>query len=243
MPEISSRQKEILRAIVEEYVEKAEPVGSENVVGKYSLGVSPATIRNEMADLTELGYLQQPHTSAGRVPTPLGMRFYINELMKQAGLPVKDEVEIKESLWENRFHFHRLLKQATMELAAKTGSLAIATTEEGDVFYAGTANILDMPEFLDIDLTRAVLLTLDQREALASIFDRAVGNEPVHILLGEDLGREYLNYCGLVFSQFGAGKRNAGNIGVIGPVRMRFEKVIPTVRYFGSLLDELSSTW
>lgn len=228
---------------MDEYVETAEPVGSESIVEKGSLGVSPATIRNEMAALTEQGYLNQPHTSAGRAPTPMGMRFYINDLMKEAGLPVKDEVEIKEALWDKRYHLHRLLKRATTELAAKTGSLAVATTEEGDIFYAGTANILDMPEFYDIDLTKTVLTMLDQNEMFAEIFDRAVGDEPVHVLLGEDIGRDYLNYCGLVFAQFGAGKRNAGNIGVIGPVRMRFERVIPTVRYFGDLLTELSNTW
>lgn len=232
-----------MRAIVEEYVESAEPVGSETIVSKYGLGVSPATIRNEMGDLTEMGYLNQPHTSAGRAPTPMGMRFYISELMKEAGLPVKDEVQIKEALWDNRYHFHRLLKRAASELATKTGALAIATTEEGDVYYAGAANILDMPEFYDIDLTKAVLMMVDRSDMLHDVLDRAVGNEPVHVLLGEDIGRDYLNYCGVVFAPFGAGKKNAGNIGVIGPVRMRFERVIPTVRYFGDLLTELSGTW
>lgn len=100
-----------------------------------------------------------------------------------------------------------------------------------------------MPEFNDIDLTRTVLLMLDRSEALSAILDRAVGDSSVHILLGEDIGRDYLEYCGVVFSQFGAGKRNAGNIGVIGPVRMHFERVIPTVRYFGDLLTELAGTW
>jgi heat-inducible transcriptional repressor len=163
--------------------------------------------------------------------------------MKEAGLAVKDEVQIKEALWDNRYHFHRLLKRATTELAAKTGALAIATTEEGDVYYAGAANILDMPEFYDIDLTKAVLMMVDRSDTLNDILDRAVGDESVHVLLGEDIGRDYLNFCGVVFSQFGAGKKNAGNIGVIGPVRMRFERVIPTVRYFGDLLTELSGTW
>ncbi|MDP2671869.1 MAG: hypothetical protein Q8P13_05465 [bacterium] len=243
MAEIKARQKEILRSIIEDYIETAEPVGSESIVSKSNLGVSPATIRNEMAALTEMGYLNQPHTSAGRAPTPLGMRFYINELMKEAGLAVKDEVEIKEALWESRYQFHRLLKRAASELAAKTGALAVATTEEGDIYYAGAANILDMPEFYDIDLTRTVLSILDRADSLGEIFDRAVGDDPVHILLGDDIGREYLDYCGLVFAQYGAGKKNAGNIGIIGPVRMHFDRVIPTVRYFGDLLTELSATW
>src|SRR5690554_6516245 len=110
--ELSERRRQLLKAIIDEYIESAEPVGSEFIVEKYSLGVSPATVRNEMVALTQSGYLKQPHTSAGRIPTSLGLKTYINELMKEADLPVKDEVTIKESLWEQRFQFHKLLRQA-----------------------------------------------------------------------------------------------------------------------------------
>lgn len=243
MAELSGRQKELLKAIIEEYIATAEPVGSEAIVGKYSLGVSPATVRNEMALLIKEGYLHQPHTSAGRAPTPMGMKFYINDLMKEQEVPVKDEVEIKENLWDHRFHFHRLLRQATKELAEKTGTMAIASTEEGDLFHYGAYTILDMPEFYDIDMTKSVLMLADRTEMLTPIIERAVGNEPVHILLGDDLGAEYLSYCGLVFSPFGAGKKNAGIIGVVGPSRMAYPRVIPTVRYFGDLLTELVNNW
>lgn len=243
MAELSERRKELLKIIIDEYIENAEPVGSETIVEKYSLGVSPATVRNEMVTLTQEGYLKQPHTSAGRIPTPMGLKFYINGLMKETSLPVKDEVMIKESLWDQRFQFHKLLRQAARELSAQTGSLAVAYSEDGDVFYSGAANILDMPEFFDIDLTKSVLGMIDRYETIASIFDRAVGEEPVHILIGEELGQAYLDYCGVVFAPFGSGKKNAGVIGVIGPSRMRFNRVIPTVRYFGDLLSELSRNY
>jgi heat-inducible transcriptional repressor len=241
--ELSERRKELLRAIISEYIETAEPVGSDKIVAKYNLGVSPATVRNEMVVLSQAGYLKQPHTSAGRIPTPAGLKLYINELMKEATLPVKDEVSIKESLWDQRFEFHRLLREAARELSAKTGSLAIAYTEDGDVYYSGTANILDMPEFYDIDLTREVLRVIDRQEKLSQIFDRAVGDNDVQILIGEEIGQEFMDYCGVVFSPFGSGKKNAGVIGVIGPSRMEFQRVIPTVRYFGGLLTELSKSW
>ncbi len=243
MAEISERQKQLLKAIIDEYIETAEPVGSEVIVEKYSLGVSPATVRNEMVALTREGYLAQPHTSAGRIPTPLGLKFYINELMKEQAVSVKDEVEIKENLWDHRFHFHRLLKQATKELSEKAGTLAIAATEEGDVHHSGAYSILDMPEFYDMDLTKTLLMLADRSEMLNSILERAVINEPVVVLLGDDLGSEYLEYCGFVFSPFGSGKKNAGIIGVLGPTRMHYPQVVPTVRYFGDLLTELVSTW
>lgn len=243
MSELTDRQKNLLKIIIDEYIDSAEPVGSETIVEKHSLGVSPATVRNEMVSLTNSGYLKQPHTSAGRIPTPVGLKFYVTNLMKENNLPVKDEVTIKESLWDQRFQFHRLLRQAARELSAQTGSLAIAYSEDGDVFYAGASNILEMPEFFDIDLTKAVLEMMDRHETLEAVFAKAVGDEPVHILLGDELGQGYFEYCGMVYSPFGSGKKNAGVIGVLGPSRMRFNRVVPTVRYFGDLLTELTRNW
>ncbi len=243
MAELSERQKELLKSIIDEYIETAEPVGSETIVEKYKLGVSPATIRNEMAALIEEGYLKQPHTSAGRIPTPMGLKLYIKDLMKEQEVPVRDEAQIKENLWDYRFHFPRLLKLATNELAEKTGSLAVVATEEGDVYYSGAANILDIPEFYDIDLTKTVLTMMDRADMLNDLFNKAVGDEPVHVLIGDELGFDYMEYAGLVFSPFGSGKKNAGVIGIVGPARMRFQRVIPTVRYFGDLLTELSGSW
>src|SRR3989344_8762336 len=97
--DLSDRQKALLKAIIEEYIDSAEPIGSETIDRKHNLGVSPATIRNEMVRLTDLGYLRQPHTSAGRTPTSLGMRVFVTELMKEKELPVSAEVSIKEKLW------------------------------------------------------------------------------------------------------------------------------------------------
>ncbi len=90
--ELSDRQKDLLKAIVELYVKSGEPVGSENLEKAYNLGISPATIRNEMVRLTEMGYLKQPHTSAGRAPTSIGYRTYIQELMEEKELPVSAEL-------------------------------------------------------------------------------------------------------------------------------------------------------
>ncbi len=241
--ELSDRRKQLLKAIIDEYIDTAEPVGSEHIVEKYNLGVSPATVRNEMVTLTNEGFLKQPHTSAGRIPTSLGLKTYIGTLMKETALAVKDEVTIKESLWEQRFQFHKLLRAAARELSIRTGSLAIAYSEDGEFFYAGASNILDIPEFYDIDLTRTVLNLVDEQSNLSAIFDRAVGDTDVQILLGDELGSDYLEYCGVVFSPFGSGKKNAGVIGIIGPSRMQFNRVIPTVRYFGGLLSELSRNW
>src|SRR3990167_2005655 len=102
MHNLTQRQIEILRNLIEEYIETALPVGSETLEKKRNISASPATIRNEMVKLTDLGYLQKPHSSAGRVPTPEGMKFYVNQLMKEKEISVTEGVELKEKVWDYR---------------------------------------------------------------------------------------------------------------------------------------------
>ena len=96
--ELSERKKQILRAVVENYIQTAEPVGSKAIVASAGLKVSSATIRNEMAELENLGYLEQPHTSAGRIPSPKGYRLYVNELMEEHRLTMQEAQKINEAL-------------------------------------------------------------------------------------------------------------------------------------------------
>ncbi len=239
MPDLTDRQNHILKLVIEEYIETAEPVGSVKLDKKFALGVSPATIRHEMGALTKLGFLKQIHPSAGRTPTPMALRYYVDHLMKLKDLSVSDEVAVKEKLWHYRSDFEKALSEATRELAHRTRSLAVAADNHDNVYYAGTANILDMPEFYDIDLTRSVLSLLDQIDAVNKLFARAQGMEDIHILLGDELGQRFLEPCGLVFTHFGQGKNYHGSIGIIGPSRFNFPVMIPTIRYFGSLMDEM----
>ena len=126
MSDLTDRQKALLKAIIEEYIEFAEPVGSEVIERKYDLGVSPATIRIEMARLTDGGFLRQPHTSAGRVPTSMGFRLYVSELMKEKQLPVTAEVSIKDQLMSQRYKEDRVLREAVKALAKQCDMLAFA---------------------------------------------------------------------------------------------------------------------
>jgi heat-inducible transcriptional repressor len=243
MVELTPRQNNLLKAVVEEYIETAEPVGSEAVERKYSLEASPATLRNEMAKLTEMGFLKQPHTSAGRAPTSLGFKYYIQNLMQERELPIRDEVAVKERLWDERFQFHRLLRDLTRSLAEMTGGLAVATTREGDLYHAGAGSILDMPEFYDIDTTKTVLSMMDNSDQLIGLFNRAVGEDPVKILMGDEMEVPFLEPVGMVFTHYDAGQQHSGSLGVIGPNRMAYFRIVPTVRYYGNLLTEMSHSW
>ena len=242
--ELPTRQAQLLKALVEEYIESAEPVGSETIEKKYpQLGISPATIRNEMVKLTEAGFLKKLHSSAGRIPTPVGLKFYIRELMKEKEVSVRDEVAVKEKVWNYRYSLNKLLREATRLLAEKTKALAMATTGEGDLYVAGMANVLAMPEFYDINLTKNLLFMLERIDFWENLFSRAIENEePIHILMGEELG-EFLAPCGFVYSQYQPGSQKPGVIGVVGPVRLNYPYVIPTVRYFSDLISEITKNW
>lgn len=236
--DLTERQKKLLRAVIEKYIETAEPIGSETIEKEASLGVSPATIRNEMVKLTALGYLRQPHTSAGRTPTSIGMKFFVDQLMEEKSLSLKDEVAIKEELSDDPKSFDHLLRHTAQSLASQTHSLAIATNEDKDIFSAGMANILDMPEFFDIDITRTVLSMLDKVEILSQVLDQFLPQDQIKILFGDELGVPYLEPCGFVLSRYQT-PTHSGVLGIIGPNRLDYPTVIPTMRYFSHLLSEL----
>jgi len=240
--DLTNRQTQILKALIEEYIATAEPVSSEQLEKKYNLGVSPATIRNEMSDLVHQGFLHQPHTSAGRVPTPMGLRFFVDHLMQEKQLSVSDEVSTKEKVWDSRFDFDKLMRQSALALADRTKNLSIIATDTGDVYYAGVANILDTPEFFDIDVTRTVLSLLDQQQRLQQLFfDRSYNEDPVHVIFGADLDWPFFEPVGMAFSHFTTGKDHRGTMAVVGPCRLNFPYVIPTLRYFSNLLSGFSN--
>ena len=140
--EISERKKRILRAVVEEYIETAEPVGSKTIQTKAQLDCSPATIRNELADLSARGYLEQPHTSAGRIPTAKGYRLYVNELMQQQKLSLEETEAINSALSSKMEELDKLMSdmghvasQLTSYPALAISSAAPATIKRFDLIY------------------------------------------------------------------------------------------------------------
>lgn len=242
MNDLTQRQVEILKNLIEEYISTAEPVGSETLEKKYNLSASPATIRNEMVKLTKLGYLKKSHTSAGRMPTPTGMKFYVKQLMKEKDLSVAEETAVKESLWDYREKENKFLREMTKSLANKTKALAIVTTADGDVFCSGYANILDMPEFFDIDVMKNLLATMDEFERYGKYF-ADMDSEDVQVLLGDELGPDMQGPYGFVFTHYKTPMQLTGEIGVLGPSRLNYTQIVPAVRYFGDLIEEIAKGW
>lgn len=239
---LSDRQIQLLQAIISEYIQSAEPVGSIEIVSKYNLRCSAATIRNEMAKLIDLGFLEMLHTSSGRVPTRQAYRLYLDQIMEENEVPVLQEVALKQRLWTNRFQFEKLLHEAALALAEQTKLLSIITTNEGHVTHAGAVNVLDHKEFWDIDVAKAALSLLDNYELLDKVFQNAPVGSEVRCLIEEEIGLDKLDQCTVIFAPYNTGKRS-GNIAVLGPSRLDYSTAIPVLRYIKNLIEELGGSW
>lgn len=236
---LTARQTQILKALIDEYIETAEPVGSEALDKKYNLGVSPATIRNEMVALTKSKFLRQPHTSAGRVPTPQAMKFYIDQLMEEKQMSLTDEVKTKEEVWDSREDLNDLVREATHALAERTRNLAVGVLDEGRMWHSGYSNVFLNPEFSDLDISAHLFEFLEEVDRMQELFfEKFGGTHPVEVMFGEDLGWPGLRPIGIAATRFKVGNRQ-GALGVIGPARLPYPTIIPTLKYFRNLLEEI----
>ena len=157
--ELTPRKKEILKVVIENYISTAEPVGSKAIAAQLTSKVSSATIRNELADLVEMGYLEQPHTSAGRIPSPKGYRLYVNELMEQRALSLQETEEINQAL--------QMKMQELDGVISKAGQMAAALVNYPAYAMAGVKSDVAVQRFdlLSVDANSfiAVVMTEDSR--------------------------------------------------------------------------------
>lgn len=240
MIDLTARQVQILRAIIKEFIETADAVGSDTIDKKYDIGVSPATIRNEMSYLQEQGYLKKSHVSSGRMPTPRAMKLFVNELMKEKELSVADEVSAKEKVWESRDKIDRLFYETTKVLADKAKALSVALTDDRRLYQAGFSNLLQMPEFYDIQVMRSVLSLIEEAAIIDEIFNFEVSENPIQIVYGPELSRKNLDPIGMIYMRVKAGEHSC-KLGVIGSARFDYPYVIPMMKYFRGLIEELAS--
>jgi heat-inducible transcriptional repressor len=246
---LTSRQTQILKTIIDEYITTAEPVGSEAMDKKYNLGVSPATIRNEMVTLTKAGYLKQPHASAGRIPTPVAMKFYINQLMEEKQMSLVDEVKAKEEVWDSRDDIDELMDEATHALASRTKSLSVAALKDNATgsgkknrfWQAGQSYLFGNPEFSEMATCQSLFSIFDEFDKMDRLFfGMAESASPLEVLFGEEIGWPELMPAGIIATHFNI-KGKSGALGVIGPARSNYGTVIPILRYFGNLIEEVAN--
>lgn len=236
---MTDRQLKILGAIIEQYAEIAAPVGS--IILAKLFGVSSATIRSEMARLEELGYITQPHTSAGRIPTDKGYRLYVNQLneaREQEELPRlidRSARAIDARVATHADRTDRAIRSAVDSLVELTHNLGLATI--GDQLYMnGMGNLFSQPEFASAKQVQQIARLLDNLEPWLR---EAAPNEPLNVYIGAENPIGKSSEASLIISRFRSPYSDRSYIGVLGPTRQDYAKVMRLVRHTGAMLEEV----
>lgn len=340
-PKLTQRDQIVLEAVITDYVETGEPVGSRTISKRGAMNVSPATIRNVMADLEEMGLLHQPHTSAGRIPTVKGLRLYLDSIMRSRELGRQEKAIIRDVLqkkpedlsdllqrtsrilsqygnqagvvlwprltvtrfkhlefirvgprrvmviliskaglihqthigWEDEIiqdeldkysrYVNELLEDVPISMvrdrileemrsekalfdqlfsrALEMAQRAIQNTiEDSDIYIEGQANLFDNPEFADVERMRRILRTFEDKSRIIRLLDITLkASSGIQIILGTESQLQELEEMSLISSPYGRGGTPRGALGVIGPLRMDYSRIIPVVEFTAKLLGQI----
>lgn len=242
---ITKRQVAILIAIIEQYAEIAVPVGSVTLAKLF--GVSSATIRAEMARLEELGYITHPHTSAGRIPTDAGYRFYVNRLTEyEKHRPSSDLLRLEPPVDRSarainaRVQTHvdqadRAIRSAVDSLVELTHNMGLATIGE-ELYISGISNLFSHPEYADGVSVQAVARLIDNLEPWLR---ETAPNEPINVYIGSENPVGKTSGASLIISRFCSPYSDNSYIGVLGPTRQSYGKVMRLVQHTGTMLEEV----
>ena len=339
--QLTSRQQEVLKAVIDDHIVTAEPIGSRTISRRYAFHLSPASIRNIMADLEELGCLAQPHTSAGRVPTDLGYRVYVDRLMQPEGVLPAEAQRIQEGVAARRAEAEEVLRDAGRLLADLThytclvmaprlqqdtfrridfvdlgrerllvvfvstsglvhqkvvaledplsteelgrisrylnevlegktltevrafvlarmaeekilydrllaSALSLARKalegeEETEVFVDGAVHFARQPEFADVEKMRAIFAAFEEQSKLVRILDGCLRNPQVTVMIGDEGPISVLTGVSLIASPYRVGGAVVGAVGLVGPTRMPYARMVPLVAYTATLVSQALS--
>ncbi|MBC8081265.1 MAG: heat-inducible transcription repressor HrcA [Gorillibacterium sp.] len=340
---LTERQRMILNAIIDDYISTAEPVGSRSISKRGDIMFSPATIRNEMSDLEEMGFLEQPHTSAGRIPSNKGYRYYVDHLLKYGALSTHELSVMRSFFAERLSQMEQVIQQVATILSGLTNytsivlgpevfntslkhlqiipineksAVAIIVTNTGQVenrqvdipegipmsevekivnmlnfklkdvpllqlrarlyteigaelgryangcdemvkllegvfletkdgvdriFLSGATNMLNQPEFKDVDKVKHILDLLGEAPVLMQMFSSLP--EGIQVRIGTENKNDAINDCSFITASYSLEGRSIGTIGILGPKRMEYAKVIALVDHLSKNLPNLLGRW
>ncbi len=235
---MTERQQAILVAIIEQYAEIAAPVGSVTLAKLF--GVSSATIRSEMAKLEEMGFIEAPHTSAGRIPTDKGYRVYVNGITDAQMTELPSGIDRSARAIEAHVNSHvdtsdRAIRSAVDSLVELTGNFGFASF--GDHLYMnGMTQLFSQPEFVEGGHVQAIARLIDNIEPWLR---EAAPNEPLNVFIGSENPIGKSSGATLIISRFCSKFSNNSYIGVIGPTRQNYRRTMELVRRTGAMLEEV----
>ena len=234
---ITERQGEILNRIVEDYIGLAQPISSEFLEKKHKFSVSPATIRIEMQRLTDGGFIFQPHTSAGRVPTDKGYRFFVDNLLKSEISEFEDVFEIEDIFQKAGKDIFKLASRLTKFLAEESSSLTILNLLERDFFWKeGWEEILREPEFEEKDLISHFTKLL---ESFEENIENLKINSGIKIYIGKENPFPGAKNFSIISSRCHLPDEEEGIISLLGPKRMAYDRNISLINSFKKILEKL----
>jgi len=243
MKTLDTRKQKILGAVVNDYLQSAEPVSSDKIYKKYMRDISPATIRNEMAELEEDGFLQHPHTSSGRVPSDLGYRYFVNQLMKLRGLTHK-EIQFIEKEYKKAGKNVEELLHTTLKIASTLSHLLAVITAPKmpfKVISSGMTNIIKQPEFNDTEHIKNILSVIEHEDLIEHIMDESAKDDDVTIRIGSEIKHKKIKDCSIIISKYDLFGESVGTISIIGPTRMTYSKITSVVDTVSRTLKNIFS--
>ncbi|MFH1440787.1 MAG: hypothetical protein ABIH18_01930 [Candidatus Omnitrophota bacterium] len=233
-----SRRRAVLGATINRYIGEAVPISSEDIAKEFSL--SSATIRNIFAELEDDGYLTHPYTSAGRIPTDKGYRYYVDFLLFQIDLLDDEKQRIVGEYTREIDRLEDVLEKTSEVICARTHYASIVSFLDWDdrIFYKGIRFILEQPEFQDFAKIRLIVKMIEEKQEMLSIISREF-KEKVKVYIGDELGYPCMDNCAMIVSSYSVKKRPVGRLAIIGPMRMEYNLIIPKLEYISSVLSEV----
>ncbi len=231
------RKDTILEIVVDQYIQTVTPVSSGFIAQEFHLDLSPATIRNILVDLEEEGYLMHPHTSAGRMPTEQGYRYYVDNLMHEINLLEEEKERIRQEYYKEVKDLETLLDQASQVLSDVTQYTTIISVDGwgSKIFCRGTSHVISYPDINDLSKIKSIIRTLEEKERIVEVINRNI-EERVKIFIGQESACEEMDHCSLVISRYQVPQGLSGRIAVLGPTCMNYERVVSALDYFSDLM-------
>lgn len=242
---ISPRQQALLAAIITEYVETAKPVSSGQLVNREALKVSTATVRNDMVALEEAGWLHQPHTSAGRVPTEAAWKWHVANLHQEKALRQKEQTHLYDVVHAYRHSQQEMMRRLAKMIAELSDEAVILAHGKYDTYYTGLSNLFGQPEFETVNVLQNLSRVVDQMDdVMQKMFDRV--DDEIRVMVGRD--NPFSPDFGAIVVRYnvphrrspgGDRPRHSGVIAILGPLRQDYDEHVALLKHAQHLLKSL----
>jgi len=240
--EYQERKDRILGIVVNQYIQDVSPVSSALIAQEYLHDLSPATIRNILAELEQEGLLSHPHTSAGRVPTQEGYRYFVDNLMNEIQLLAEEKARIKREYEQGVRDLEAIFDKTSQVLSDFTHYTSIISVDgwPSRVFCYGTSHVVEYSDGYDLAKISYILKMLEEKERLLKILNRDLERK-IKIYIGHELALEEVGTCSLAVSCFRSENGHSGRIAILGPTSMNYPRVVSTLDYVSGLMGEILS--